>query len=103
MDSLPEAEKIRSMHKSDLSDLRKRLTYFLCGWLGGPRLYSENFGSISIPGVHQHLSIGREEEEAWILCMQKAVDDQDYEPDFKVYLIKQLRVPAERVRIVCSR
>jgi len=102
MNVLPEAKRIRSMHKSDLSELRKRLTYFLCGWLGGPRLYNENFGSITIPGVHRHLAIGHSEEAAWILCMQKAVDDQDYEESFKIYLIQQLRVPAERIRAVCS-
>jgi hemoglobin len=48
------------------------------------------------------LSIGVEETEAWMLCMQKAVDEQPYEDSFKHYLIKQLRVPAERIRLACS-
>ena len=102
MDSLPEAKIIRAMHKSDLTESRKKLAYFLSGWLGGPKLYAKNFGAITIPLAHKHLPIGRSEEEAWILCMQKAVDDQPYESEFKVYLIKQLRVPAERIRVVCG-
>lgn len=102
MDSLPEASVIRSMHKSDLAVSRKKLAYFLSGWLGGPKLYSENFGSIIIPAAHKHLPIGHSEAEAWILCMQKAVDDQPFEHDFKVYLIAQLRVPAERIRLACG-
>ena len=43
MESLTEAKKIRAMHPHDLSESRKKLTYFLSGWLGGPKLYSENF------------------------------------------------------------
>jgi len=102
MESLPEATVIRGMHRPDLSESRTRLAYFLSGWLGGPKLYSENFGSIAIPAAHRHLPIGASEAEAWILCMQKAVAQQPFKEDFKVYLIKQLRVPAERIRVACS-
>ena len=58
MDALKEAENIRSMHSKDLSASRKKLTYFLSGWLGGPKLYAENFGSINIPQAHKHLHVG---------------------------------------------
>ena len=102
MDSLPEAHSIRVMHQSDLTESRKKLTYFLSGWLGGPKLYSKNFGSIAIPKAHRHLPIGRAEVESWILCMQKAVDEQPYEESFKIYLIEQLRVPAERIFSACD-
>jgi hemoglobin len=102
MDSLPEARTIRQMHQADLTEVRKKLTYFLSGWLGGPRIYQETFGSIRIPMAHQHLSIGRHETEAWLLCMQKAVDDQPYSEPFKIYLMQQLRVPAERILSVCN-
>lgn len=102
METLPEAKVIRNMHKPDLSESRTKLAYFLSGWLGGPKLYSENFGSIAIPSAHRHLPIGHSEAEAWILCMQKAVAQQPFEEGFKVYLIKQLRVPAERIRLACG-
>lgn len=42
MDTLPEAETIRSMHPEDLTESRKKLTYFLCGWLGGPKLFPQH-------------------------------------------------------------
>ena len=103
MEELPEAKVIRSMHRDDLSDSRKKLAYFLSGWLGGPRLYSEHFGSISIPMAHRHLSVGYAERDAWILCMEKAVEQQAYDASFKIYLIKQLKVPAERIRVACER
>ncbi|WP_185906555.1 group II truncated hemoglobin [Teredinibacter haidensis] len=102
METLPEAKIILSMHPSDLTASRKKLTYFLSGWLGGPKLYSEHFGSIIIPSAHRHLPIGTAERDAWILCMQKAAEQQPYKESFKVYLIEQLKVPAERIRAVCS-
>lgn len=102
MEALPEAKIIRELHPSDLLESRKKLAYFLSGWLGGPRLYAENYGGIAIPSAHKHLPISYEERDAWILCMQKAVEEQPYKESFGVYLIEQLRVPAERIRAVCS-
>lgn len=103
MDTLPAARTIRNMHPADLSSTTERLAYFLCGWLGGPRLYSEKFGGINIPMFHSHLPIGVAERDAWLLCMAHAVDEQPYSPEFKRYLLTQLHVPAERIRMVASR
>jgi hemoglobin len=103
MSAFPEAKKIRDMHPSDLTESRTKLAYFLSGWLGGPRIYAATFGSLSIPSAHQHLPVGESESEAWLHCMQKALENQPYEEAFKVYLIAQLRVPAERIRAVCAR
>ena len=103
MDSLPEAAVIRKMHSADLTLSRKKLAYFLSGWLGGPSLYSELFGGINIPAAHAPLPISYAERDAWMFCMQKAVADQPYEGSFKAYLIAQLSIPAERVRQACVR
>jgi len=100
MDTLPEAETIRSMHPPDLAESRKKLTYFLCGWLGGPRLFHEHYGPISIPGAHKRFPIGYEERDAWLLCMQRAIAVQPYSDQFKDYLLAALSIPAERVRQV---
>ncbi|WP_432472136.1 group II truncated hemoglobin [Amphritea sp. HPY] len=102
MDDIPESKRIRDMHPDDLSESRQKLAYFLSGWLGGPRLYRETFGPISIPASHSHLDIGAKESDAWILCMQKAVELQPYEESFKLYLIEQLRVPAGRIQMACG-
>lgn len=98
METLPEAKTIREMHDENLEDSKEKLGRFLCGWLGGPKLYQRKFGSISIPGAHRHLGIGVRERDAWLLCMQKALERQPYKDDFKEYIIRQLFVPAERSR-----
>ncbi len=97
MNDLPEAKNIRAMHPFDLGESIDKLSRFLCGWTGGPKLYSEKYGSIAIPPAHAHLPIGRNEASAWLSCMQHAIDAQNYAPEFKRYLITQLAVPAGRI------
>ncbi|MFK8048470.1 MAG: group II truncated hemoglobin [Halioglobus sp.] len=98
MDNFPEARKIRQMHGAELAEVRQKLAYFLSGWLGGPRLFSEHYGAINIPGFHKKFRVGKTERDAWLLCMKTAIDDQPYQKDFKEYLLAQLKIPAERVR-----
>lgn len=98
MEVLPEAKTIRDMHPDDLTESRDKLARFLSGWLGGPKLYREKYGSIAIPRAHNHLDIGIDERDAWLLCMEKALEDQPFADDFKTYLLEQLFVPAERSR-----
>lgn len=99
MDELPDAQAIRAMHPDDLAVARDKLTLFLCGWLGGEKLFSKKYGPIMIPRAHAHLEIAEAERDAWLACMKIAVDEQDYALDFKTYLIEQLYVPAERCRM----
>lgn len=98
MDTLPQAKHIRDMHSPNLEESRDKLTRFLTGWLGGPKLFSEKYGPIRIPVAHRHLSIGPAERDAWLACMQVAVNKQPYPQDFRDYLMTQLYVPAERSR-----
>jgi hemoglobin len=102
MDARPDAATIRAMHSPDLALSREKLQVFLCAWLGGPNEYRQRFGPISIPGVHAHLAIGEAERDAWLLCMQLAVDEQPWAPDFKAYFMRAIAMPAERVRITCA-
>jgi hemoglobin len=99
METLPEAKDIRVMHPKDLSTSRDKLIVFLCGWLGGPRNYAKKYGPISIPQAHSHLEVGVDKRDAWLLCMEKALEQQPYEESFKTYLLQQLSMPAERIRM----
>ena len=97
MDHHDAAKRIRRMHPADLAVSRDKLARFLCGWLGGPKRYREKYGPISIPNDHAHLPIDAAERDAWLLCMEQAIAQQGFQGDFAVYLLEQLRVPAERV------
>lgn len=102
MDTQREAAVIRAMHPSDLTEARDKLTRFLCGWLGGPKLFSEKYGPIAIPRAHAHLDIGYPERDAWLGCMKAAIARQPFSDAFKKYLFEQLCVPAERSRQVAT-
>ena len=89
---------IDAMHPEDKEISRDKLARFLCGWLGGPKLYQEKYGAIGIPRVHQHLAIKTPERDQWLTCMTESVEEQPFDPSFKRYLMEQLYVPAEAVR-----
>ena len=93
---------IYAMHPDDIEVSRDKLARFLCGWLGGPKRYQEKYGSIGIPRVHAHLSIGTAERDQWLTCMSESVAEQVFASDFKHYLMEQLAVPAEAVRRRCA-
>ncbi len=99
MDELPLAATVRAMHSRDLRLAREKLTVFLCGWLGGPNLYTQTFGALSIPRFHARFDIDEAERDAWLSCMAKAVEDQPWTPAFKAYFMSAIRVPAERIRV----
>ncbi|MDH3806419.1 MAG: globin [Gammaproteobacteria bacterium] len=86
------------MHPDDIEVSRDKLARFLCGWLGGPKLYREKYGSISIPRAHEHLAIATPERDQWLTCMTETVAEQAFDPAFRKYLMEQLFVPAEGVR-----
>lgn len=98
MERITEAKTIRAMHSEDLSLSRDKLARFLCGWTGGPKLFSEKYGPIKIPVAHRHLDIGVAERDAWLLCMKQALAEQDYPQSLRDYFIEELAVPAERSR-----
>lgn len=97
MDQSPAAAELRRMHPQSLEAARDKLTCFLSGWLGGPRLFAEKYGSIVIPAFHAQWPIDERQSQAWLDCMAQAIARQDYAPDFAEYLLAQLRVPAQRI------
>ncbi|HCH23647.1 MAG TPA: globin [Oceanospirillaceae bacterium] len=103
MSTLPAAARIRAMHPQDLTVSRDKLALFLSGWLNGPRLFSAKYGKgISMPRAHTHLPIVEEDKVAWMRCMELALQQQDYEDEFKAYLLAQLNVPASRIVTLCE-
>ena len=103
MDTLAEARAVRALHPPDLGVSVDKLTRFLSGWTGGPKLYSEKYGPIRIPVFHRHLPVGEAERDAWLLCMERALDRGGYPKGLKQYLLKELYVPAERIRQASER
>jgi len=96
-------KEILDLHPPDNEQSRDKLARFLCGWTGGPKRYSEKYGSITIPGVHAHLPIDGSLRDQWLQCMAEALAQMPYADDLRMYLAEQLAVPAERIRQACER
>jgi len=75
MDTLPEAAGIRAMHEPDLAHTKAVLRLFLSEWLGGPRLYSAQRGQPHLRRRHMPFAIGEAERDAWMRCMQGALEE----------------------------
>ena len=93
---------IYDWHPEDKEESRDKLALFLCGWMGGPKPFVDKYGPIRIPQAHQHLSITALERDLWLECMDRALQLQDYPPTLVDYLLRQLYIPAERIRQACE-
>jgi hemoglobin len=97
MDELPEAAALRQLHDASLEQANDKLACFLSGWLGGPKLFSEKYGSIALPSFHAQWPIDETLSQSWLSCMTQAIAQQPFAPEFAEYLLTQLRVPAQRI------
>jgi len=98
MEQLPEAADIRRMHGEDLSGIRQKLFEFLSGWLGGPHLYAQKYGSICMTGPHRPFAIGPKERDQWLLCMDRALEQVGASEEVKAMLKQPLQGIADMIR-----
>ena len=93
MASRPEAAGLRAMHASDLSPMKQKLAEYLTGWMGGPPLYVDKYGTVCMTSPHEPYHIGPEERDQWLLCMDKALEQIGASPE----LVEMLKVPMFRI------
>lgn len=98
MDTLPECQVIRAMHKGDLEPMIDKLATFLTGWMGGPQRYREKFGRVVIPAVHEPFAIGESERDQWLLCMERALADTELNENWRQRLMEGFGAMAEMCR-----
>ena len=75
MDTLPETQGIRALHAADLGPMKIVLKKYLGEWLGGPKLYTAERGHPMLRARHLPFTIGAAERDAWLLCMNGALDE----------------------------
>lgn len=98
MDTLPEAQNIRRLHPPTLENSEEKLFKFLSGWLGGPPLYTQEYGHPMLRARHLRFPIGQRERDEWMLCMQKTLAEQDVEDDLANSLYSALMRTADHMR-----
>lgn len=93
MDKLPEAAAVRAMHASDLAPMKEKLAQYLIGWMGGPPLYAQKYGTVCMTEPHEPYHIGPQERDQWLLCMHRALAQTGASEE----LVEMLRLPLFRI------
>jgi hemoglobin len=71
---------------------------FLCGFFGGPKLYAEKHGHSNVRKMHEHVEISAEARDAWLKCMEIAIERLEYPSDLKLYLMGQFGIVARALQ-----
>ena len=98
LDSSPEAAQLRSLHPKSLKQSREKFFMFLTGWSGGPQLYVEKYGHPRLRMRHLLFSIGFIERDQWLWCMNKALDESQFDPHVVEYLKARFAETADFLR-----
>lgn len=98
MDTAREAEGIRALHPESLDSSREKLHLFLTGWLGGPPLYMERIGPPMLRARHLPFPIGEPERDAWLWCMDRALEEVELPVEVMEYLRQRFQAMADHMR-----
>lgn len=63
---------------------------FLTQFFGGPALYSEEFGHPMLRARHMPFPVTPQRAEAWLSCMQQALDDIKLQGEIRDYIWNRL-------------
>ncbi len=98
MDLEPGYTALRAAHGSDLTVARQKLYQFLSGWLGGPPLYVEQYGHPRLRMRHMPFSIGIQERDQWVACMDQAMGEVGIESQMRARLKASFMQTADWMR-----
>jgi hemoglobin len=90
--------QLRALHPTDLAGSRDKLHWFLCGWLGGPNLYTDRFGHPMLRARHLPYAIGIRERDQWMACMTQALQDRQVDTALAAQLAQALYGTADWMR-----
>ncbi len=98
MDELEEAADIRAMHQENMDHIKRMLTAYLTGWMGGPPVYLALKGTVCLTDPHEPFRIGPRERDQWLLCMDTALERIEASEELKQMLKEPMYQIAETVR-----
>jgi len=93
MDELPMAADIRAMHAENLDEIKRMLSAYLTGWMGGPPVYHAIKGTVCLTDPHEPFRIGAKERDQWLGCMDEALERIGASDELK----EMLKVPMYRI------
>lgn len=81
--------EISHLFKTDKEVIKEKQRLFLTQFLGGPALYSQQYGHPQLRARHLPHPIGNDEAVAWLACMNKAIGTLPIDEPLKDELFKR--------------
>jgi hemoglobin len=75
---------------SDIHEVMRKQKMFLTQFLGGPALYSNEFGHPMLRYRHMPFEITPRRAEAWLSCMSEAMDEAGLEGPVREFIFHRL-------------
>ncbi|MBT1700821.1 globin [Fulvivirgaceae bacterium PWU4] len=82
-------EQIAPLFKTDKNVIKEKQRLFLTQFLGGPPLYSEQYGHPRLRARHIPHPIGEDDAVAWLSCMSAAITSLAIDESLKDELFKR--------------
>jgi hemoglobin len=81
----------------DFTEIARKQKMFLSQFLGGPPLYSEEFGNPMMRKRHLRFPIGEEERQAWLECMAGAMEEIELIEPWRHIIFERLSLVAHHM------
>jgi hemoglobin len=78
--------------------MRQRFALFVIGWLGGPADYIEQHGHPRLRMRHARVAVDVAMRDAWLRCMQTAMNDVHIDGPVRIYLDARFAEVADFMR-----
>jgi hemoglobin len=82
-------EQISHLFKTDKAVIKEKQRLFLTQFLGGPPLYSEQYGHPQLRARHLPHPIGQKDAIVWLQCMSQAITSLPINEQMKDELLKR--------------
>lgn len=85
---------IGPLFPDDLRPVMEKQYMFLTQFFGGPPLYTEQYGNPMMRARHLRFPITKERAEAWLNCMNRALENIGLDDALRNLLLTRLSGPA---------
>jgi hemoglobin len=68
-------EELRPLFEGDMEEIKRKQRLFLPQFLGGPALYSQEFGPPAMRERHLPFKVTPKRAQSWLLCMKEAFQE----------------------------
>lgn len=81
----------------DLTESARKQRLFLTQFLGGPPIYTEDRGHPMLRRRHLAFEINDERKQAWLECMNAALEEAQIEEPYRSVIFKRLTMTAQHM------